>query len=45
MWFDMILMNVLTILKQIVKNKAKKKELKGRLLNIRDAISALYPGE
>lgn len=43
MWEALILFNVLTILRLVVKDSAKKERLKGILLNIRDGINAAYP--
>lgn len=43
MWESLILFNVLTILRLVVKNPAKKAALREILLNIRDGINAAYP--
>lgn len=42
-WFTFIVTSLMTILRQAVKNPAKAEALKGKLLNIRDTINAMYP--
>ena len=45
MWEDLILNMALFIVKSVIKNPAKAAALKVHLLEIRNDISALYPGE
>lgn len=42
-WTTFIIQSVLTIMRVAFKNPAKREELRGVLLNIRDNINALYP--
>jgi len=44
MWEEMAIHFVLGLVSHAVKNPSKALSLKGLLLEVRDAISALYPG-
>jgi len=45
MWIGMAASVILTAIKESVKNKTKKKELKAVLLKIRNAINDAYAGD
>lgn len=45
MWVSMAIAAVLTAIKDSVKNKTKKKQLKAAMLKVRNAINELYAGD
>ncbi len=44
-WVDMALSVLFSVLKQVVKNPAKKAELKKAMLKLRDTINIAYGGD
>lgn len=45
MWFSLAVNTILTAITSATKNAKKRAELREKLLELRDAINALYPGK
>jgi hypothetical protein len=45
MWETMVIHMMLGVLTTVIKNPAKKAELKNILLQVRDTINEIYPGQ